>query len=82
MAALTFDTLRFMRTLESAGIPSAQAEAFSKAFKEASGEAELVTKRDLDKTVAELKFDLLKWIVGLSLAQMGLLAGLLIKISA
>jgi hypothetical protein len=76
---MTFDTLKFMRTLESSGIPTEQAEVFSKAFKDASGEADLVTNQELKQTISEMKFDLLKWIVGLSLAQFGLLVGVLLK---
>jgi hypothetical protein len=76
---MTFDTLKFMRTLESSGIPTEQAEAFSKAFKDASGEADLVTNQELKQTISEMKFDLLNWIVGLSLAQFGLLVGVLLK---
>jgi hypothetical protein len=79
MTAMTFDTLKFMRTLESSGIPTAQAEAFSKAFKDASGETDLVTNQELKQIISEMKFDLLKWIVGLSLAQFGLLVGVLLK---
>jgi|GEM_PF-3923540 len=43
----TFDTLKFVRRLESAGFPSDQAEAVANSFRDASGEAELATRRDL-----------------------------------
>jgi hypothetical protein len=43
MTAITFDTLKFTKKLEKAGLPPEQAEA----FKEASGEAEVATKRDI-----------------------------------
>jgi hypothetical protein len=77
MGALIFDTLRFTRTLEKAGVPTEQAEAISTAFKEASGEAELATKRDIEKL--EYKMDrlsdkidkersLVKWMMGVLLA--------------
>jgi hypothetical protein len=81
MSAMTFDTLKFMRTLETAGVPTVQAEAFSKAFKDASGEAELVTKRDMQQMMSDMKFELLKWIVGLALAQFGLMVGILLKMA-
>ena len=77
MGALIFDTLRFTRTLEKAGVPTEQAEAISTAFKEASGEAELATKRDIEKVehqIARLsdKVDkesgLVKWMMGILLA--------------
>jgi hypothetical protein len=48
MTAITFDTHKFVRTLKDAGVPESQAEAFSEAFKEAQGEADLATKRDID----------------------------------
>ncbi len=69
MATITFDTLKFAKKLEKAGLPQEQAEAIAEAFKEASAEAEVATKRDvehLEIKIAEMKFDLLKWIVGMS----------------
>ena len=48
MTTITFDTHKFVRTLKDAGVPESQAEAISEAFKEAQGEAELATKRDID----------------------------------
>ena len=48
MVTITFDTHKFIRTLKAAGVPESQAEAFSEAFKEAQGEADLATKRDID----------------------------------
>jgi hypothetical protein len=48
MATITFDTHKFIRTLKAAGVPESQAEAFSEAFKEAQGEANLASKRDID----------------------------------
>ena len=47
-------------------------------------EAEVATKRDvehLEVRIAEMKFDLLKWIVGMSLAQFSVLIGILLKIT-
>lgn len=85
MSAVTFDTLKFTKTLEKAGVPVAQAEAIAEAFKDASGEAEVATKRDIEKLegkITEMKFDLLKWIVGLSLAQFGVLIGILLKLAS
>ena len=49
MSTITFDTLKFVRTLKAAGVPELQAEAFSEAFKEAQNESELATKRDIDE---------------------------------
>ena len=39
--------------------------------------SQLVTNEKLDKTIAELKFELIKWIVGTGLATILALAGLL-----
>ncbi len=77
MTAITFDTLKFMHRLRDAGMPEPQAEAIAEAFKEASGEAELVTKRDIDRleakidagkaeVMAELRLN--RWMAGLLLA--------------
>lgn len=51
------------------------AEAQSEAFEELTKTKELATKNDL----LELKYDLLKWFVGLGLTQIALLAGILMK---
>ncbi len=84
MTVITFDTLKFTKKLEKSGLPPEQAEAIAEAFKEASSEAEVATKRDvehLEVRIAEMKFDLLKWIVGMSLAQFSVLIGILLKIT-
>jgi hypothetical protein len=87
MSTITFDTHKFVKQLESAGVPPAQAEVIIDVFRAAQESAELATKNDLKQAVSELrretqevKFDLLKWIVGLSLAQMALLIGILLKL--
>lgn len=58
MATITFDTHKFARRLQEAGFEENQAEAISEAFKEASGEAELATKRDIERL--EARFDTLE----------------------
>lgn len=70
MASFAFDTHKFIRKLEAAGFSTEQAEAISDAFKDASGEADLVTKKDLQIELAPVKADLLlvKWMVGLQFA--------------
>ena len=55
MATITFDTHKFIRTLKEAGVPESQAEAFSEAFKEAQGEADLATKRDIDDVRRDMR---------------------------
>ena len=61
MTAITFDTHKFIRRLKEAGIPEAQAEAISEAFREAQGEAELATKGDIGdvrREIADLRRDM------------------------
>lgn len=81
MAALTFDTLKFVEKLEMAGVPRAQAKAEAEALSEIIeiSAQELVTKRDLQIALADLKADLMKWVIGLALAQVGLLVGILLR---
>ena len=54
MATVTFDTHKFVKTLEAAGVPESQAEAFSTAVRESHEAAELATKGD----IAELRKDI------------------------
>ena len=77
MNTVTFDTLKFVERLESGGFTHDQAKAAAEAFADATNQ-QLVTKTDL----TELKYDLLKWVVGFALAQMGLMIGVLIKITS
>jgi predicted negative regulator of RcsB-dependent stress response len=90
MTAVTFDTLKFVKTLEAAGVEPRQAEAIADAQRAALAELveanSFATKNDIDglrnalrSDLAEMKFDLLKWIVGLSLAQISLVVGLFLK---
>ncbi len=78
MAATTFDTHRFIRRLKDAGLPEAQAEAIADAFREAQGESDLVTRKDLQIELAPIKADILliKWMLGLLL---GGVAALVLK---
>lgn len=75
MSTITFDTLKFAKTLEKAGVPVAQAEAMAEAFRDATGE-ELVTKTYLDARIEASKNDLIKWVAGMLLAQAALIAAL------
>lgn len=80
MGTVTFDTLKFVKRLEEAGMSQKEAEAIaaaqSEAFEELTKTKELATKTDLH----EMKYDLLKWIVGLAFAQFALLVGILMKL--
>lgn len=55
--AITFDTLSYVKKLEKAGVPVAQAEAHAEAIAELVDE-ELATKRDLRELEMRLKHDL------------------------
>lgn len=77
MSTITFDTLKFAERLEKAGIPREQASAMAEAFKDASGEAEIATRKDVALAVAEIKTEianvrgemaLVKWMLGAVLA--------------
>ena len=58
MTAITFDTLRFVERLKDSGIPEAQAKAIAEAVREAQGEAELATVRDLRELGELLKHEI------------------------
>jgi len=75
MAAVTFDTLRFAKKLEAAGLPVPQAEAIADAFREATSE-ELVTRDYLDARLETAKADIIKWFAGLLIAQAAVIATL------
>lgn len=47
MGAAAFDTLKFVKTLEAAGVSVPQAEAISFAVREAHESVDVATKRDL-----------------------------------
>jgi hypothetical protein len=47
MAAVTFDTLKFVKTLQAAGVSMPQAEAFAAAVRDSTESADLATKTDL-----------------------------------
>jgi len=81
MAAVTFDTLKFVKTLQAAGVSVPQSEAIATAVRESTENAELATKSDLrelkseiqielQKELAPIKADmlLLKWMVGVIVA--------------
>lgn len=90
MSTITFDTYRFIQTLQEAGFDQKQAVAVANAFKDASGEAEFATEDDialvrqdirelelrLKAEISDIKFDMVKWMAGMLLAQAGLVAAL------
>ena len=65
MAAITFDTLKFVEKLESAGVNREQAKAEAEALVTALSEAmdsQLATKADINRLERELV--VVKWMVG------------------
>ncbi|UQB42080.1 hypothetical protein JX580_10530 [Thiomicrospira microaerophila] len=69
MSAITFNTLKFVKTLKSSGMSEEQAEAIANAVRDAQ-EIQLVTKYDLQKELEPVRKELLlvKWMVGLVIA--------------
>ena len=85
MTTITFDTLAYAKRLRDAGVPEPQAEAQAAALADAlrQNAGELATKADLkelelrlDAGLEAMKTDLLKWVIGLFIAQVGLFAAL------
>ena len=68
MTSLTFDTLKFAEKLIAAGVLEAQAKAAASALSAVleSNLKDIVTKKHLGYKLAELKADLIKWVLGLA----------------
>ena len=81
MSTITFDTLKFVEKLEKAGVPREQAKAEAEALAEVldSGAQELVTKKDMLLALGDLRADIMKWVIGPALAQVGLLVAILLR---
>ncbi|MEO5328734.1 MAG: hypothetical protein H7829_10865 [Magnetococcus sp. THC-1_WYH] len=82
MTTITFDTLEFTEQLKEFGVPENQAKGHARAMAhileqvEESRLKEMATKRDikeLEVKIAETKTETIKWMVGLLLAQTGLI---------
>ena len=69
MSTVTFDTLKFVKTLEASGIDEKQAEAIAAAYRDASTDQQVVSQKDLQLELAPIKADIqvLKWMNGLML---------------
>ncbi len=76
MTTLALDTLRFSRELKKGGFTEKQAETLADKLGEIV-EEQLVSKQYLDLRIAELKNDLIKWLIALLLGQAGLIVALL-----
>jgi len=57
MTAVTFDTLKFAKTLRAANVPQEQAEGIAQAFADATGE-QIATKVDLKELELSIRADL------------------------
>jgi hypothetical protein len=73
MTTITFDTLKFAKRLQQAGLSEEQASAIAEAQKDAFAEAldtSLATKLDIARLEAKLDHEtgLLKWMMGVLLA--------------
>lgn len=77
MSTITFDTLKFVEKLKSAGVPDAQAKAEAEALVEVLAVVEVVTKRDFERFESKLdnRFEqldgeirLVKWMLALVVA--------------
>ena len=88
MSSLIFDTHKFIRRLKESGIEEKQAEAIVEAFQEAQNEMQPVTRDYFDfklkaeiegvrKEIETAKFDTIKWVAGLLIAQAGLIVTLM-----
>jgi hypothetical protein len=76
MSTIAFDTHKFVKSLQTAGVPTEQAEAFVHAQQEILAQAldsTLATRSDLERVERKLvehdgKFTLLQWMLGSVLA--------------
>lgn len=79
MTFVAFDTLKFSKRLEEAGLPTAQAAGSSEAFAEAIGEvvSQLATKHDLAMLRHEVKGDLAQLELRMTIKLGSMMAGLI-----
>ena len=75
MTSTTFDTLGYFEKLKAAGVPEAQARVQADTLRELIDDR-LVTKEHLDIRLAELKHDLLRWMLGIAVGQIALIVAL------
>jgi len=75
MATATFDSLGYFEKLKAAGVPEAQAKAQADALRQLVDDR-LVTKDHMDIRLAELKNDLLRWMLGIAAGQVAFIVAL------
>jgi CRISPR/Cas system-associated exonuclease Cas4 (RecB family) len=79
MSAITFDALSSAKRLREKGIPQEQAEAIAAELRAASelDLSHLATKDELKAALSEVKADIIKWVVGMSFAQVAMVLTIL-----
>lgn len=75
MTAATFDTLGYFEKLKAAGVPEEQAKVQTDALRDLV-DSRLATREYLDIRLAELKHDLLRWMLGIAAGQIALIVAL------
>lgn len=83
MSIVTFDTHRFVISLQKSGFTTEQAEGINNALNEALQTADVATKADLKNAVSEIKSDnadqrtkIVQWLAGLMIAQAAVISAL------
>lgn len=76
MSAAIFDTHAYIKKMKAVGFTEEQAEVQAETVADLINER-LVTKADLDLRIAELKTELVKWMLGIAAGQIALLVALL-----
>lgn len=76
MSVAIFDTHAYIKKMKAVGFTEEQAEVQAETVADLINER-LVTKADLDLRIAELKTELVKWMLGIAAGQIALLVTLL-----
>lgn len=86
-SAIAFDTLAYSKKLKNVGFTEQQAEVLAEtqaelieerlATKKDLEQLRLATKQDIELSIANLKAELIKWVVGISAAQAALIVAIL-----
>lgn len=74
---ITFDTHTYIKKLESVGVSEEQAEIHMEMIKEIISSDQIVSKQYLDLRLAELRAEIVKWIIGVAGAQVALIVTLI-----
>lgn len=78
---MRFDPIEYAKQLRNAGVTQEQADIQAQTIETVINDIvtnqELVTKNDLKKDLAELKLELIKWVLGTGVATVVALAGII-----